>query len=451
MVFNQYLQIIIIISLPLVFSIISKDECKLKFKSDYNILNFKYFSDIECICYYPDMNASLVMSTNLLYKIAMNLIAKENYKVASECLLKYIDNNPLDSNAILDLAHVYIKDNRPLMTFPILNEVIKHHSNDFIVKTAKSLMLEIFYDIDDMELDEDTYDLLLNSDNILQFSNRMKAFELKVFQTDNNVEDAKQCSNDSIKEMFPRLSDNHGLYQDVAAKYHDFFKNNIPFPHISIDNLFDVNFIKRVSDEFPKHAIGDNLAFGWDGSQINVQNRKLWCRSEICMGDYTNHLISHLQSSVFVQFLERLTGIHDLIADTKHFGGGLHQIQSGGHLSIHADFARYYNGKLWRRVNVFVYLNDDWQESYGGHLELWDRNITKKVISFAPILNRLVIFETSDFSFHGHPDKLNTPLDVTRKSIALYYYTATKGDAELSNRMTNFQRRPGELNLIIDG
>ena len=49
-----------------------------------------------------------------------------------------------------------------------------------------------------------------------------------------------------------------------------------------------------------------------------------------------------------------------------------------------------------------------------------------KVDSVAPLINRCVIFNTDAYSYHGHPEPLNTPNEITRKSIALYYYTASK-------------------------
>ncbi len=91
---------------------------------------------------------------------------------------------------------------------------------------------------------------------------------------------------------------------------------------------------------------------------------------------------------------------------------------------IHTDFPFHKKLKLWRRVNVLVYLNKDWEESWGGSLELWNsdlQNCSKKIL---PIINRVVIFRTGNGSFHGHPMPLSAPEGVFRRSIALYYYTS---------------------------
>jgi Rps23 Pro-64 3,4-dihydroxylase Tpa1-like proline 4-hydroxylase len=134
-------------------------------------------------------------------------------------------------------------------------------------------------------------------------------------------------------------------------------------------------------------------------------------------------------------------------------GAGLHQIARGGVLGIHADFNRHPDTGLWRRVNVFLYLNDGWSEEYGGHLELWYSNMSTYGQRILPTANRLVIFTSSRTSFHGHPDPLLCPEDSTRKSIAMYYYSTQPGptdDAEGVMKNTNFVRRP-QHRVRIDG
>jgi hypothetical protein len=121
----------------------------------------------------------------------------------------------------------------------------------------------------------------------------------------------------------------------------------------------------------------------------------------------------------------------------------LHQIKKGGFLNIHADFTAHPYQRNWaRRVNLLIYLNEDWDESYGGHLELWDKNAKQCVKKIQPIANRCVIFSTDADSFHGHPTPLTCPDGRSRKSIALYYFTehAKRPHA----RSTEYRSRPGD-------
>jgi hypothetical protein len=150
-------------------------------------------------------------------------------------------------------------------------------------------------------------------------------------------------------------------------------------------------------------------------------------------------------SPSMLQFLEGLTNIQGLIPDPYFTGGGLHEISNGGKLGIHADFQVNEELQLKRRINVLIYLNKDWKPEYGGELELWDTAMRDKVVSIAPLFNRCVIFNTDADSFHGHPDPLTTPANVTRKSIALYYYTAQRlENSSGESRHTLYVTRPND-------
>jgi Rps23 Pro-64 3,4-dihydroxylase Tpa1-like proline 4-hydroxylase len=124
-----------------------------------------------------------------------------------------------------------------------------------------------------------------------------------------------------------------------------------------------------------------------------------------------------------LKYLEELTGIDNLIGDELLMGGGLHKITSGGKLAIHKDYNVHPVKKMYRRLNLLIYLNKDWKREWEGNLELWDKDHTKLEVSVEPLFNRAVIFTISEDSLHGHPVPLNTPENVSRNSIALYYFT----------------------------
>jgi hypothetical protein len=143
----------------------------------------------------------------------------------------------------------------------------------------------------------------------------------------------------------------------------------------------------------------------------------------------------------FIRVIENITGIKGLTPDPYFFGGGFHEIGQGGHLSIHADFNHHRPLNLERRVNVLIYLNKDWKDDYGGQLELWDTAMTGCRVSVVPEANRCVIFNTRSDTYHGNPNPIAHPGGITRKSIALYYYTAT-WTGESRSHITQFKARP---------
>jgi Rps23 Pro-64 3,4-dihydroxylase Tpa1-like proline 4-hydroxylase len=213
-----------------------------------------------------------------------------------------------------------------------------------------------------------------------------------------------------------------------------------PFPHIVIDDFFDPAVLDRVLAEFP-----DKRDKNW-GERDIPEEVKLFSKGELGIPYYTKQLLYAMNSSGFLQFLEKLTGIPKLIGDPQYEGGGLHQIVPGGKLAIHADFNQHSYYNLDRRLNALVYLNKDWKDEYGGHLELWDKAMTRANRVVAPLFNRMVVFTTTSDSYHGHPNPLTCPPNLTRKSMALYYYTVPTSvvEAKDDRHTTLFQARPGE-------
>jgi hypothetical protein len=159
------------------------------------------------------------------------------------------------------------------------------------------------------------------------------------------------------------------------------------------------------------------------------------------------HLNSYLQSDLFMYWLNQLTGIIEpLIADPYLSGGGYHEIKRGGFLKVHADFNKHPKLDLDRRLNLLIYLNEDWKEEWGGALQLFNDNMDKAVQEVLPIFNTAVIFTTTSFTYHGHPDPLNCPETRSRRSLAYYYFSIGRPASEVSKEVhdTLFKERKGE-------
>jgi len=213
------------------------------------------------------------------------------------------------------------------------------------------------------------------------------------------------------------------LAQGAAAEY----RGAQPFPHIAIDDFVPDWVIDKLLEEFP--APGQ---IEWDLYTDGGNTQKLATRDELRMGPFTRQFIGQLNGSAFITFLEGLTGIDGLLPDPHLEGGGLHQIERGGFLKVHADFNVHQRLRLDRRLNLLLYLNRGWHEEYGGHLELWNRDMSACARKILPVANRCVVFSTTDTSFHSHPQPLQTPAGVTRKSLALYYYSNGRPMSEQS-------------------
>lgn len=224
-----------------------------------------------------------------------------------------------------------------------------------------------------------------------------------------------------------------------GREQHDRFCGNVPFRHIVMDDVLPPAVLDAVLSEFPSPEQASWQEFD---KQTEV---KLALADTTLMGPATRNLLAAFNGQVFIDFLEALTGIEGLLPDPHYGGGGLHQIRPGGFLKVHADFNRHQRLNVDRRLNALLYLNKNWDESYGGALELWNRDMTSVENAVLPVFNRLVVFATTDFAYHGHPEPLTCPPDRARRSMALYYYTNGRPDDEVArDHSTLFQRRPGE-------
>lgn len=220
--------------------------------------------------------------------------------------------------------------------------------------------------------------------------------------------------------MISYLTDPQALKTQGEAE-HATFSGNAPFPHIVIDDFVDPAIMRPILAEV--NAVDRSRRYAKFIDRKTDHNKFAFFPEAV--GPETTRLTNFLNSGPFLAYVEQVTGISNLIADPSYFGGGLHLIENGGFLEVHADFNHLKKYDLERRVNLLLYLNEDWHDEYHGELELWDRTTMKRAKSIAPLFNRCVMFATTKESLHGHPEPLATPPGVARRSLALYYYTNT--------------------------
>jgi Rps23 Pro-64 3,4-dihydroxylase Tpa1-like proline 4-hydroxylase len=225
------------------------------------------------------------------------------------------------------------------------------------------------------------------------------------------------------------------LAEQNAEKY----RTAHPFPHIYFDDFLPEAAAEAALRDYPQPQEVPWTTFD------NPLEKKLAFDAVEKLPASDRDVLYFLNSRPMLDFLEILTGIKGVIPDPYFQGGGLHQIVPGGKLGVHADFNKHPKLNLDRRINVLIYLNKDWKEEYGGHFELWNSEMTQAEQKILPIFNRCAIFNTTSWSFHGHPTPLTCPPDRTRKSIATYYYTNGRPEEEaMEAHSTLFRARPGE-------
>ena len=210
-----------------------------------------------------------------------------------------------------------------------------------------------------------------------------------------------------------------------SNRLHEEFMAADPFPGVVIEDfIFPSETLLDAVGNWPKPD--DNLwkvHRGRKQDMSNVANLKPALRCVASMFDSPERL----------QWLSKICE-KDLVGDESRFGAGLHQTATGGRLGIHVDFNRL--GKLYRCLNVILFVNKDWNPSWDGNLELWSSRTSGPIVEIDPVFNKLVIFETSDRSWHGHPKLLTCPEGVYRKSITWYFYSKERPQHHASDRET---------------
>jgi hypothetical protein len=216
------------------------------------------------------------------------------------------------------------------------------------------------------------------------------------------------------------------LQPAVCAGLHSQFLQARPFQHLVLDDIFELEMLRTVAAEYP--LVHHNTQF------MNHTTRlKFSCHDWERFPPRTRELIAFLNCGTFMKFLVAVTGIEELTSDPYLFGGGMHETFPGGFLKMHTDFNFHSVLKMDRRINALLFLNEGWQREWKGELLLADRDM-KNPVSIEPAINRMVIFNTNDHSFHGQPDPNCFPEGNSRKSIAMYYYSTGRPHWEITSR-----------------
>jgi hypothetical protein len=231
--------------------------------------------------------------------------------------------------------------------------------------------------------------------------------------------------------------------QALRAQFHQ----AQPFRFAVIDDFLEPQVAESILAEFP------GIDPSWlDANGLHTKNK--WTLP-VPSGSMAARYFAAVSSNEFRSVLGEITGVDNLLEDPNLLGAGYHQILDGGFLNVHIDFNKLEGTNLDRRLNLILYLNKDWRESYGGYLELWDMATKTRVANIAPIFNRAVVFETNEVSFHGHPVPLNTQGAQTRKSLSVYYYTDGRSDFEAKTRHStvyvNVEGSKGKAKLLFNG
>ena len=225
------------------------------------------------------------------------------------------------------------------------------------------------------------------------------------------------------------------------------FQRAKPFRHVAIDQFLDEDCCEALLHDFP--AFDEKKA----RDERGMVGRKAVVENVTDISRFYRQFYDYICSKPFLTAMSELTGIPDLIADKTLFGGGTHHNLEGQGLDVHIDFNIDERTMLHRRINLLIYLNKEWEEEWGGSIELHSspsNPLVDEVAGFLPLFNRAVIFETNEYSWHGFR-RIQLPEDkrqLSRKSFSIYLYTKDRPAEEVVAPHTTFYRpQPLPANL----
>lgn len=222
--------------------------------------------------------------------------------------------------------------------------------------------------------------------------------------------------------------------ENIAA-FKKSFETAKPYKHLVIENFLNADFANSLYENFPGF---DLMSRNYKG--LN-EKKSEGSGFEKFHPDFSL-LRTEIISKEFCALLSQITGIEQLYSVEDALGCGVHQGGDGSYLDVHIDFNIHYDRNIHRRVNLLIFLNKNWQESYGGKIELWNKDVSVCEQAYLPLINRCVIFETNEISYHGY-STIHVPEGESRKSFYAYYYTDIREGAA-GYHDTIFKARPEE-------
>jgi hypothetical protein len=222
-----------------------------------------------------------------------------------------------------------------------------------------------------------------------------------------------------------------------------------PYTHYVIDNFLNEEQALELSNEFMDYNSPNWFVYD------NPLEIKKTCNNFYFFPPKTYQFFQFLNSPQFLNAITDITGIKDLLPDVGLHGAGWHIQGQGSKLNVHLDYSIHPKLKLQRKLNLIYYLTPNWDNNWGGNLELWShddeknqpKNLVKTVYNK---FNRVILFDTSQNSWHGFSKPMTCPDNIYRKSIAMYYLVPpAEGVSERSRALyAPSEEQKNDLNIL---
>ena len=147
-----------------------------------------------------------------------------------------------------------------------------------------------------------------------------------------------------------------------------------------------------------------------------------------------------------VERISRIPGLRALEPDVDLYAGGISAMSKGAYLRPHLDNSHDRDRQRYRVLNLLYYVTPDWQESYGGSLQLWDDGPRGRPRTIPSLFNSLVIMLTNKGSWHSVSEVQH---DGRRCCVSNYYFSSISPDEKDYFHATSFRGEPGQVSADL--
>jgi Rps23 Pro-64 3,4-dihydroxylase Tpa1-like proline 4-hydroxylase len=219
---------------------------------------------------------------------------------------------------------------------------------------------------------------------------------------------------------------------------------------VALDGLLDEALARRIHAAFP--PVGEMM------HRQTIREDKYVAAQMDRYDPLLEEVLFAFQEPQVVRAVEEITGLRQVIPDERLYAGGISAMTTGQYLNPHIDNSHDGQRSAYRVLNLLYYTTPDWQPSYGGHLQVWDRGMGQPARTVHSTFNRLVLMATSTRSWHGVSEITHPGV---RTCVSNYYFSPRPvgPDGRRLDRdyyhVTTFRGFPGQPGrnaaLVADG
>tara|TARA_R100001369_G_scaffold92840_1_gene140309 strand:- start:3528 stop:4352 length:825 start_codon:yes stop_codon:yes gene_type:complete len=223
------------------------------------------------------------------------------------------------------------------------------------------------------------------------------------------------------------------ILEDKSELISNFEKSKEAIGYFYIDNLLPEELALQISNAFPKKeamVLKKSLReYKYVAAQMDQYNPLL------------EQVIYAFQDERIVKLVGEICSIENPEPDENLYAGGISLMAEGNFLNPHLDNSHDKNRNKWRVLNLLYYVTPNWEDSYGGHLEVWPKGLDNEPITIYSRFNRLAVMATHQKSWHSVSPVTH---NGERCCVSNYYFSDTPLTNEDQFHVTSFRARPGQ-------